>query len=357
MATTDLLERLGIRYPILQAPMAGGPSTPELAAAVSAAGGMGSIGAAYLTPAQIAEASAGIRGITTQPFGINLFCGGTGSDTTAPAGILRALSDAHRELGLEPPEMPSLPPDPLAAQIDAVLEARPRLFSFTFGVPEQEAIERLRSAGIVIAGTATTVGEGELLAARGVDAIVAQGEEAGGHRGTFAADFDDALVPTAELVRGIAARVEVPVIASGGIMDATDASAMLELGASAVQLGTAFLACPESGASSAYKAALLEADSDTTVITRAFSGRPARGLTNAFIEQIGATGEAVPSYPFQNLLTRPMRSAAAEQGRAEFLSLWAGRGVQRIRAMAAGDLVREIADGIGSAQPGAGESR
>jgi nitronate monooxygenase len=196
----------------------------------------------------------------------------------------------------------------------------------------------------VILGTATSLHEAHLLAEAGIDGIVAQGAEAGAHRGSFATPFDEAMVPTLELVRQIAAVLTVPVIASGGLMDGRDIAAALRSGAAAAQLGTAFLACPESGASEAYKKAVLEATEDTTVITRAFSGRPARGLPNHFIRQVESTCASILPFPLQNTLTKGMRTAAAKRGDAGYLSLWAGQGVDRIRSMPATELMRTLVD-------------
>jgi nitronate monooxygenase len=339
-----MIARLGIEYPIIQGPLGGGPSTPELVAAVSNAGGLGSLGAAYLTPDQITEAIRRIRALTSRPFSVNLFSGAweTGASVDA-APMLEVLAETHAALGLPPPDLPTLPPDPYPAQLEAVLDARPPIFSFTFGVPDPDAMARLKSRGIMIIGTATTADEARLLTDAGVDAIVAQGSEAGAHRGTFASSFEDAMVPTLELVRQVRARVATPVIASGGLMDGHDIASALAAGAAAVALGTAFLACPESGASDAYKRAVLAADKDTTVVTRAFSGRPARGLKNEFIARLEGKQSIILPYPAQNALTRAMRSAAAERGNAGFLSLWAGQGVARARALPAGELVRCLA--------------
>lgn len=339
-----MIARLGIEYPILQGPLGGGPSTPELVAAVSNAGGLGSLGAAYLTPDQITEAIRRIRALTSRPFSVNLFSGAWESSASVDAApMLEVLTEIHAALGLPPPDLPTLPPDPYPAQLEAVLDARPPIFSFTFGVPDPDAMARLKSRGIMIIGTATTADEARLLTDAGVDAIVAQGSEAGAHRGTFASPFEDAMVPTLELVRQVRARVATPVIASGGLMDGHNIASALAAGAAAVALGTAFLACPESGASGAYKRAVLAADKDTTVVTRAFSGRPARGLKNEFIARLEGKQRIILPYPAQNALTRAMRSAAAARGDAGFLSLWAGRGVARARALPAGELVRCLA--------------
>ncbi|MGH7124144.1 MAG: NAD(P)H-dependent flavin oxidoreductase, partial [Stellaceae bacterium] len=264
MARSGLLRRLGVELPIVQAPMGGGPSTPELVAAVSNAGGLGSLGAPYLTPEQILDAIRKTRALTDKPFAVNLFAGAyqTGN-AVDPTPMLELLGEAHEALGLPPPVLPILPPDPFEAQLAAVLEARPPIFSFTFGIPKPPDIARLRARDIAIVGTATTIEEARLLEAAGVDGILAQGAGAGAHRGTFAGRFEDAMVPTLDLVRGIARAVSPPVVASGGIMDGADIAAVLEAGASAAALGTAFLACPESGASAAYKRAVLAAGAGT----------------------------------------------------------------------------------------------
>jgi nitronate monooxygenase len=330
--------------------MAGGPGTPELAAAVSNAGGLGSLGAAYWSPEQILQSIRRTQALTSRPFAVNLFAGGYAADAKAdPGPMLELLSGIHQTLGLPPPVVPVLPPDPFREQLEAVLEARPAVFSFTFGIPGRDVFSLLRSRGIAILGTATTAGEARLLMETGVDAVVAQGAEAGSHRGTFAVPFEAAMVPTVDLVREIAAFA--PVIACGGIMDGRDLAAMLAHGAIAAQLGTAFLTCPESGASPAYKLALLRAASDATLITRAFSGRPARGLKNTFTVLLAGNESAILPYPLQNALTKLMRAAAAAQGNAEFLSLWAGQGVARSRQMPAGKLVAKLAE---ESEPGGG---
>jgi len=327
--------------------MGGGPSTPELVAAVSNAGGLGSLGAAYLSPEQIVESIARIRALTDRPFQVNLFAGGWETDLRYDAApMLELLSEIHAQLGLPAPAIPQIPADPFPAQLQAVFDARPPVFSFTFGVPDRDVLSRLKERDITLIGTATTVEEARLLAGAGIDAIVAQGAEAGAHRGTFAVPFDQALVPLVQLTCQIRAAVQTPVIASGGLMDGRDIASALAVGASAVALGTAFLACPESGASPPYKQAVLSARSDTTVITRAFSGRPARGLRNEFIARLDGRQAAILPYPLQNALTRAMRTAAARQGIPGFLSLWAGTGVSRARSLPAAQLVRTLVEEI-----------
>ena len=358
--SNDLLEKLGIENAIIQGPMGGGPSTPELVAAVSNAGGLGSLGAAYLSPDQIGAAVRRIRTLTDRPFQVNLFAGGWRTDLSFdPAPMLALLSEIHAALGLTPPTLPQPGPDPYPAQLEAVLDARPPIFSFTFGIPDRDALSRLKSRGILVIGTATTVDEARLLSEVGVDAIVAQGSEAGAHRGTFAAPFEESMVPTLSLTCQIHSAVSTPIIAAGGLMDGSDILSALNAGASVVALGTAFLACPESGASDAHKRAIINADRDATIVTRAFSGRPARGLRNDFIARLEGQESTVLPYPLQNALTRAMRTAAGKQGAAGFLSLWAGTGVARARAMPAGELVRCLVEEMNqhrragsAAQPG-----
>jgi nitronate monooxygenase len=341
MLTNAFLKGLRLRHPIMQAPMGGGPSTPELIAAVCETGGMGWLAGAYLTPEQIRDQVAAIRKLTDGPFGINLFVGGwaRNANRSQVASMMALLREMHDGLGLEPPSLPGVPTDPFPAQLEAVLDARPAAFSFTFGLPRTEDMVRLKEAGILSFGTATTVREAKILAGSAVDGIVAQGEEAGAHRGTFAGTFEQSMVPTLDLVRGIRAVTDLPILAAGGLMDGADVAAAMRAGASAALLGTAFLATPESGASAAYKAALLAAEHDDTVVTRAFSGRPARGLRNTFIRAVEGSGAEIPPYPLQNVLTRKMRQAAAAKGEAGWLSLWAGRGVARIRQMPAKAMV------------------
>lgn len=351
MHDTSFLRRLGIEHPVIAAPMGGGPSTPELVAAVSGAGGMGSLAGAYLAPEQVADEIRRVRALTDRPFAVNLFAGGYHLESGDPAPMLAVMREVHAELGLPEPSIAPVPPDPFPAQLEVVLRERPAAFSFTFGIPPGDALRELRARGIVVMGTATTAEEGEMLAEAGVDAVIAQGAEAGAHRGTFTGDFERAMVPTLALTAGIAAATRLPVIASGGVMDGRDVAAALAAGAVAVQMGTAFVPCPESGASAAYKQAILAATGDRTTITRAFSGRPARGIENDFIRRAEPLRDAILTFPAQNTLTRAMRSAAARRGEAGYLSLWAGTQAHRARALPAAELVRTLAAELREAQP------
>lgn len=344
MPIGNFLRNLGVKFPIIQAPMGGGLTTPKLVAEVCNAGGLGSLAAAYLSPDQILAEVRHIRTLTDKPLNVNLFAGGYEMEAVQDAEpMLSLLGEIHEALGLTPPVLPPVLPDPFPSQFEAVLEVRPDIFSFTFGIPSADVMNSLKARGIATVGTATTVEEACMLEKSGVTAIVAQGAEAGAHRGTFVGAFESSMVPTLALVQAIRSTVSVPVIASGGLMDGRDIAQAFARGAAAAQLGTAFLTCPESGTPEAYRQAILSARTDTTVITRAFSGRPARGLRNAFIDLIKGKEKYVLPYPVQNALTRPMRSAAAKTGEAGFLSLWAGQGVARARVLPAAELVKQLA--------------
>lgn len=343
---SELMHRLNLVHPIIQAPLAGGGDTPELVAAVGDAGALGFIGAAYLTPAQIEDASRRVRSLTSRPFGINLFAPTVLPDVPADLQVAVArVAPYFAELGLPSPATPELPRDSFGEQLRAALESGASVFSFTLGVLPASAIEAIKKRGMYLVGTATTVAEAVMLEKAGVDAVVVQGSEAGGHRGTFASQFDAAMIGIMSLVPQAVDAVRVPVIASGGIMDGRGIAAALALGASAVQMGTAFLTCDEAGVPSAYKKAILDAREDETRLTRAFSGRPARGIVNRFMTEIeqGSEPGAILPFPLQNALTRPLRTAAAKQGRAEFLSLWTGQGVRLARRQPAASLVARLA--------------
>lgn len=335
----SLAELLGIRYPIVQAPLGGVAANAKLVAAVSQAGGLGSLGAAYMTPEQIEKTTLEIRTLTDQPFAINLFAPQANSFEFTPEemqAMLEHLRLFHTELGIAAPQVPQKFCESFEEQLEVVLRVRPALFSFTFGIPPTEALEALKARGIKLAGTATTVQEARLLEAAGVDAVVVQGSEAGGHRGTFAISFEQAMIGTMALVPQVAQAVSVAVIASGGIMNGQGIRAAMLLGAAGAALGTAFMVCDEAGIPEAYRQAILQASDDSTDLIRAFSGRPARGIGNRFSQ----TGPEPLPFPVQNALTRTMRSAASQQGRAELLSLWAGQAAHMARPMPAAELMR-----------------
>ncbi len=324
--------------------MAGGGDTPALVAAVSEAGGLGSIGANYLSPEQIREAGKAVRARTSRPFAVNLFAPLPLPGFADPAPAMERVAAFFQELGLDPPSPPMLPASSFDAQLEAALEIGASVFSFTFGIFPPSAIAAIKSRGLFMMGTATTVDEAVALERSGVDAIVTQGSEAGGHRGTFLSDFEAGMVGTISLVPQVIDAVSIPVIASGGIMDGRGVAAALTLGAGAVQMGTAFLTCDESGVPEVYREAILSARENGTRLTRAFSGRPARGIVNRFMLEVESEGsrEAILPFPLQNALTRPLRSAASKQGRVEFLSLWAGQGSRMARRQSATELIARL---------------
>lgn len=340
MRPTAFIARVGVQHPLVLAPMAGGPSTPALCAAVSEAGGLGSHAGAYVAPGKLREEIRAIRRATKRPFAVNLFAdeGVTADDRTWRAAQ-EATARYRAELGL-PPAGPPAAGDSLRDAFPVLLEERVPVFSFTFGIPPREMLDACGKAGITTMGTATTVAEARALEEAGVDLICAQGAEAGGHRGTFDRDAEPALIGTLALVPQIVDAVRAPVIAAGGIMDGRGFAAALALGASAVSLGTAFLRCPEAGTSVPYRRALREARDDGTVITRAFSGRAARGLANRFTREMA--GAPLAPFPVQNALTREIRAAAVKAGDSGLLSLWAGQGAPLLREMPAGELVGQI---------------
>jgi nitronate monooxygenase len=341
--STDLCPLLGIQYPIIQAPMGGGTTTPELVAAVSNAGALGSLGASAMSPGQIIEAIAAIRLRSDRPFNINLFAGGIeNAEGRDPSGMMQILALYHKAMGLPEPVPPQPAGDPFGAQLEAVLEARPPIFSFTFGMPDAAAFARLKDRGIKILGTATTVHEARLLEAAGAIAVVAQGAEAGGHRGTFAGPFESAMIGTIALVPQVVDAVAVPVIAAGGIMDGRGIVAARALGASGVQMGTAFLTCRETGICQAYKSAVRAARDDQTVISRAFTGRPARGLVNELMMAMRGQEASILPYPLQNFATRALRTQASARNDARYLALLAGQAAGLARDLPAAELVRHL---------------
>jgi nitronate monooxygenase len=335
-------ELLGVRYPIVQAPMAGF-TTPELVAAVSNGGGLGSLGAALLAPGALRAAIDDVRRLTDRPFGVNLFVAlePPQASEEAIAAMSEALEPYRAELGLAEPEQgPSPPPPGLAdAQLAVVAEARVPVFSFTFGIPPLAAV---KEAGCVVLGTATTVAEAVELERAGVDIVVAQGVEAGGHRGTFLGQLERGLVGGLALVPQMVDRIGPPVIAAGGIMDGRGIAAALALGAEGVQLGTAFLSCQESSTPRPHAEALAEAGDESTVVTPVYSGRPARTIRTALIDALERSGLEPLPFPLQAGLLAEIRGAAAEQGRPDLMFLLAGQAAALSRALPAGELVETL---------------
>lgn len=343
--STKLTRLLKISHPIIQAPMAGGGDTPELVSAVSNAGGLGFIGAAYLSPAKIIETAKSVKSQTDRPFGINLFAPSAfvKDEVRLWEKMLGRLRAYYAELDLPAPEEPpSDQANSFYEQLNAALESGASAFSFTFGIIPEDAISLIKSRCLILLGTATTVSEAISLEKAGVDAIVAQGSEAGGHRGTFLEDFEQSMIGTIALVPQAADAVAIPVVASGGIMDGRGIAAALALGAEAVQMGTAFLTCNEAGIPEIYKESILNSREDETKVTRVFSGRPARGIINRFMKDLETESLQIPPFPVQNFLTRPLRTAAAKKEKSEFLSLWAGQALRLSSRQPAGELVSRL---------------
>ena len=339
---TRVSRLLGTRYPIVQAPMAGGFTTPELVAAVSNAGALGSLGGATLGPDELRDAIGTIRRLTGRPFAVNLFAQlpPPEADTEQVEAMQAVLAPLRAELGLsEPQDVPSTPPPGLVeAQLAVVADERVPVFSFTFGALSLEAA---REAGSVILGTATTVAEAVELERLGVDAVVAQSGEAGGHRGTFLGPFEDAVVGGIALVPRIVDRVSVPVLLAGGIMDGRGIAAALALGAEGIQLGTAFLGCPEAG-STALQRGMLAGAADRTLVTRAYSGRQARLVRTRLVDAIEDAGVDPLPFPLQAMLVAELRAAALEAGRRDMLFVLAGQGAAAIRELPAAELVETL---------------
>lgn len=337
---------LDIKYPIFQAPMAGGMTTPQLISEVSNCGGLGNMGAGYMSSDEIRNDIKRIRNLTDKPFGINLFV--PDSEASAEAEDISSMKDVlagySSELGMT--EKPSLPEKDYAAlyrkQLDVLMEERVPVCSFTFGIPDSAIISELKKPGTIIIGTATNVKEAVECEEAGADIIVVQGSEAGGHRGTFHRE-ESGMIGSMALIPQAADAVSCPVAAAGGIMDSRGIAAAMMLGAAGAQLGTAFLTCRESGAHSLYKQALLNAKDDQTAVTKAFSGKPARGIRNRFMDEMKGR-QALP-YPLQNDMTAPIRKHAAKLERPEFMSLWAGQGVSLSEEMTVKELMIKLVKG------------
>lgn len=331
----------GLDHPVVQAPMAGGGSTPELVAAVSNAGGLGFLAAGYLTADAVRDQITRTRELTSQPFGLNVFVPERSAvDDTVVAAYAAELAGEAGRYGVALGD-PAGGDDHWDAKLALLSEANVPVVSFTFGCPAADVIAEVKRHGSEVFVTVTSADEAREAVAAGADGLVVQGQEAGAHRGAFANEGIDhtGLIP---LLRKVSAAVDVPLVATGGLATGADVAAVLVAGASAAQLGTMFLPCPESGANPLHLAALAAGDTPTAV-TRAFTGRPARGLVNRFLSEHSAA--APPAYPHVHQLTRDLRKAGDPQA----MSLWAGQSYEFARPVPAADLVRELGDGARSA--------
>lgn len=353
-ASQPLLARLGLLHPIIQAPMAG-VSTPRLAAEVSNAGGLGSLGIGASTLAQARQAMEATRALTARPFNVNVFCHAPAQrDAGREAAWLAYLAPLFAEMGAAPPTTleeiyPTFVGDEQALAL--LLALRPAVVSFHFGLPSADALQALREAGICTLATATRLEEAQAIERAGMDAIVAQGVEAGGHRGVFDPDGVDEGLSTAVLVRLLVQRTRLPVIAAGGIMDGQGIRAALDLGAVAAQLGTAFVLCPESAATDDHRANLKGERAATTRLTRVLSGRPARGIANRLIAFGEAAGSPQPAaYPVAYDAAKQLNAAATQRGHHEFAAQWAGQGAPLAREMPAAQLMRALVHELAGTQ-------
>ncbi|WP_341248769.1 nitronate monooxygenase family protein [Cupriavidus pauculus] len=349
----SFLSRLGISTPIIQAPMAG-VSTPALAAAVTNAGGLGSLGLGAMDAAAARTAIQDTRALTAGPFHVNFFCHSPAQADPAREGAwLGYLASVFAEFGATPPASlreiyQSFQTD--EAMLQMLLEEKPAVVSFHFGLPDAGKIQALHDAGIFLMASATTLAEARLIEAAGIDAIVAQGVEAGGHRGVFDPKQPDEGLGTMALVRVLARETSLPVIAAGGIMDGAGIAAALALGAHAAQMGTAFVACPETAADAAYRAALTSGHTPPTTLTTAISGRAARGFSNRFTALGTAPGApSMPDYPIAYDAGKALHTAAKARGSADFAAQWAGQAVPLARALPAAEMVATLTQELAQA--------
>ncbi len=350
-----------LTLPFVGAPMAGGPSTPALAAAVTAAGGLGFLAAGNRSAEGVRADVAAVRALTAGAFGVNLFVP-QAANTAAPGSAVdpavhrsveayrEALRGTARRYGVELPDTDPADDDGWAAKLELVEELRVPVVSFTFGLPAAAVLERLGAAGSTTSVTVASVREAEAAERAGAHLLTVQGPAAGGHRGTHRVEDVPGAEPLTELVAAVRAAVGVPIVAAGGIASAADAEAALAAGADAVQLGTLLLRTDEAGTSAAYREALGSGRYAGTAVTRAFSGRPARGVRNDFLDRF--TDSAPAAYPQVNQLTKPIRAAAAAAGDPEAIALWAGPQFAAARAVPAAEVVREVLPGRRGGRPG-----
>ncbi|MDQ6600700.1 NAD(P)H-dependent flavin oxidoreductase [Bacillus salipaludis] len=348
MLNNKMTELLKIKYPIIQAPMAGGVTTSKLVAEVSNSGGLGMIGAGYMTPVQIREQIREIRQLTSNPFGINLFVPNEFKVTDNEIkSANQLLNPIHQQLNLQPKDDFEIPIfnnvlEKFNEQIKVIIEEKVPICTFTFGIPSREVIAELKQSNIILVGTATTVREAVENEKTGMDIVVVQGSEAGGHRGSFNDGDQESLVGLMSLIPQVVDNVNIPVVAAGGIMDGRGLMASICLGAMGVQMGTAFLTCVESGAHHVHKEAILNANEVQTVLTRSFSGKWARGIKNKFILEMQKHEALLPDFPVQNTLTHDIRKTSSAQNNQDFMSLWSGQSPRLAKNQTVDSLIKNI---------------
>jgi nitronate monooxygenase len=345
---TTLTSLLGTEWPLIQAPMAGSQGM-ALALAVSEAGGLGSLPAALLAPEALERELAVLQAGTQRPYNVNFFCHQPPlPDPARDAAWRSALAPFYAEAGLDISAVPAGPGRvPFSAEAADVLERfRPAVVSFHFGLPAPELLARVKAWGSVVLSSATTVAEGRWLQALGADAVIAQGLEAGGHRGMFLTDELSTQVGTLALVPQLVAALDVPVIAAGGIADAAGVRAAMALGAAGVQVGPAYLCCPEATTSAVHRAALMGEAAAHTALTRLFSGRPARGIVNRVMRELGPLNPTAPAFPLATAAMAPLRAHWEAKGSGDFSPLWSGQNARGCRAAPAADITRALAQGF-----------
>ena len=351
-----LQQLLGIELPIIQAPMAGVQGS-ALAIAVSNAGGLGSLPCAMLSIDAMRNELMTIKANTSNPFNVNFFCNAPPTPSAVREAAWRtALAPYYKEYGIDADSIPAGPGrTPFSSEsADVLSEFKPAVVSFHFGLPSAELLARARAWGSKILSSATTVDEALWLEAHGVDAIIAQGIEAGGHRGIFLSDDLSSQVGTIALLPQIVREVKLPVIAAGGIADARGVAAALALGAAGVQIGTAYLLCPEATTSVVHRAALKSDAARHTALTNLFTGRPARGIVNRIMRELGPISTAPPAFPLATAAIAPLRAKAESRGSGDFSPLWSGQNASGCKEIPAAQLTRELAADVESRSPGVG---
>ncbi|TWT04250.1 nitronate monooxygenase [Planococcus sp. CPCC 101016] len=342
---TRICQLLKIDYPIIQAGMAGGPTTVELVVEVSEAGGLGTLGAAYMTPDALRQTIREIRSKTKKNFGVNIFAATVNDDFSRLAEVQKALSPFRSQLEIQEVQSSYQSPDWSVEQFTICIQEGVPVISTAFGCLSAEQMKVAKERQVKIVAMVTTVEEAKQAEVSGADAIVAQGSEAGGHRSTFSLENHPAgaQIGTLSLVPQVADAVEIPVIAAGGIVDGRGLVASLILGAQGIQIGTCFVAAKESGAHAAYKQAVFESNEESTVVTKSFSGRPARGIKNRFIQEFEQSGIQPLPFPSQNTITKDIRAAAARANDPAYMSLWAGQSTRSLtKEIGAAEIVQTI---------------